>query len=88
MKPFYPTHPGPALDTEAIAESHARIVRGVELWKQIMSDEIASWSGVTDFKPARDRLMHQLRLGGFATYWPGVTYFYKDKAVFGPGITY
>ena len=73
--PPFPTHPGPPLDAEAMSLAQARIVRGVELWKSIMIAEIESWNHLSDFKSARDRLMHELRLGGIATRWPGVTYY-------------
>lgn len=61
-----------------------RIAAGVERWRTLMDQEIASWRGLTDFTAARNRMMYDLRLGGIATRWPGVTYFCDGVQVAGP----
>lgn len=88
MQPFYPTHPSPIIAPEIVTGEFKRIKAKVEFWKSIMDQEIASWSNLTDFRPARDRLMFELNLGGFAYPWPGTIYYNHGKPVVGPGLSY
>lgn len=80
--PPYPTHPFPVISQALIDEPANRIKHRVELWKSIMNSEMANWHTLSDYAPIRHKLIHELRLGGFAYPWPGVDYYYKSYLIY------